>query len=205
MASLPTRRANDVILEMDLTTLPVDPDPEDTLTRLRTRNRPQLRPILRALHEAAEDRHVLGLVAKVGGSLPWSAMHELRIAVRAFAASGKPTVAWSETFGEDAPGTAGYVLATGFGEIWLQPGGSLGLLGVGVEVTFLRGALDRLGIEPELEQRYEYKNAADQVLRTEFSEAHREAVDHLAESVFTDAVAAIAVGRGLPVTAVRQL
>ena len=101
--------------------------------------------------------------------------------------------------------TAAYVLATGFGEIWLQPGGSLGLLGVGVEVTFLRGVLDRLGIEPELEQRYEYKNAADQVLRTEFSDAHREAVDHLAESVFTDAVDAIAVGRGLSVTAVRQL
>jgi protease-4 len=204
MISVPGR-PRDVVLEVDLTTLPVDPDPHDTLARLRSRNRPQLRPILRALHEAAEDRHVLGLVAKVGGTLPWSAMHELRIAVRAFAASGKATVAWSESFGEDGPGTAGYVLATAFEEIWLQPGGSVGLLGVGVEVTFLRGALDRLGIEPELEQRYEYKNAADRMLHTEFTDAHREAVDHLAESVFTDAVDAIAAGRGLSVAAVRQL
>jgi protease-4 len=204
MISVPGR-ANDVVLEVDLSTLPVDPDPDDTLGRIRSRNRPQLRPILRALHEAADDRHVLGLVAKVGGNLPWSAMHELRLAVRAFAASGKPTVAWAESFGEDSSGTAGYVLATGFGEIWLQPGGGLGLLGVGVEVTFLRGALDRLGIEPELEQRYEYKNAADQMLRKEFSDAHREAVDHLAESVFTDAVDAIAAGRGLSAATVRQL
>jgi protease IV len=204
MVSIPGRTP-DVVLEVDLTTLPVDPDPDDTLARLRTRNRPQLRPILRAMHEAAEDNHVLGLIAKIGGVLPWSAMHELRLAVRAFAASGKPTLAWAESFGEDRGGTAGYVLATGFGEIWLQPGGGLALLGVGAEVTFLRGALDRLGIEPQLEQRYEYKNAADQVMRTEFSDAHREAVDRLAESVFTDAVAAIADGRAMSVEAVRSL
>ena len=36
-------------------------------------------------------------------------------------------------------------------------------MGVGVETTFLRGALDKLGIEPQLEQRYEYKNAADRI------------------------------------------
>ena len=33
-------------------------------------------------------------------------------------------------------------------------------MGVGGETTFLRGALDKLGVEPQLEQRYEYKNAA---------------------------------------------
>ena len=81
---------------------------------------------------------------------------------------------------------AGYVLATAFDEIWLQPGGELGLLGVGLETTFVRGALDRLGMEPQFEQRYEYKNAADQLMRTEFTPAHREALDRLAESVFAD-------------------
>ena len=64
---------------------------------------------------------------------------------------------------------ASYVLATAFEEVWLQPGGNIGILGVGVEATFLRGALDRLGIEPELEQRHEYKNAADIFMRTEFT------------------------------------
>ena len=43
---------------------PVDPDPDDTLGRLRARNAHQLRPILRALHEAADDPHVVGLVAR---------------------------------------------------------------------------------------------------------------------------------------------
>jgi len=169
-----------LLLELDLTEVPAVPDPDDPIARLRARGRHQLRPILRALHEAAADRHVVGLIAKVGGTLPWAAMQELRLGVRVFAASGKPTLAWAESFGEGSGDTAAYVLATGFGEIWLQPGGGLGLLGVGVETTFVRGALDHLGIEPQFEQRHEFKNAADQLTRTEFTEAHRTALDRLA-------------------------
>jgi protease IV len=204
MPALPGHRPS-LLLELDLTEAPAAPDSDDPIARLRARHRPQLRPTLRALHEAAADPRVAGLVARVGGTLPWSLMQELRLGVRAFAASGKPTVAWAESFGEESADTAAYVLATAFDEIWLQPGGSLGLLGVGVETTFLRGALDKLGVEPQLEQRHEYKNAADRLLRTEFTEPHRVALDRLAESVFDDAVAMIAEGRRLDADRVRRL
>ena len=204
MLALPGHRPS-LLLEMDLTELPAEVDSDDPLARLRARGRPQLRSILRALHEAAADRHVVGLIAKVGGALPWATMQELRLGVRAFAASGKPTFAWAESFGEGSGDMAAYVLATGFDTIWLQPGGGLGLLGVGVETTFVRGALDRLGIEPQLEQRYEFKNAADRYMRTELTEAHRIALDRLAESVFTEAVAAIAAGRAIEAVRVREL
>jgi protease-4 len=154
------------------------------------------------LHEAAEDPQVVGLIARVGGKLPWAAMQELRIGVEAFA---KPKIAWAETFGEGTGDMAGYVLATAFDEIWLQPGGELGLLGVAAETTFLRGVLDKLGLEPQLEQRYEYKNAADRIMRTEFTDAHREATDRLAASIFDDAVATIASARGMDEARVREL
>jgi protease-4 len=194
-----------LLLELDLTELPADPDAGDRIARLRARGRHQLRPTLRALHEAAGDRRVAGLIAKVGGALPWAAMQELRLGVLAFAASGKPAVAWAETFGEGSGDMAAYVLASAFDEIWLQPGGTLGLLGVGVETTFVRGTLDRLGIEPQLEQRREFKNAADRIMRTEFTEAHRTALDRLADSIFTDAVSAIADGRSIDAARVREL
>src|SRR3954453_8646571 len=203
MADLPGRRSP-VLLELDLVEPPA-PSGGDVLERLARRGRHQLRPTLRALHEAADDPHVGGLIAKVGGPLPWAVMQELRLGVRAFAASGKPTLAWAESFGEESADMTAYVLATGFDEVWLQPGGQVGVLGVGVEVTFLRGALDRLGIEPQLEQRYEYKNAADRVMRTELTDAHREALDHLADSIFTGAVAAIAEGRSMDESRVREL
>ncbi|MEO5831767.1 MAG: signal peptide peptidase SppA [Nakamurella sp.] len=204
MPPLPGRRPN-LLLELDLTQAPVESGADDLLSRLRHRGGHQLRPTLRALHEAAADRRVVGLIAKVGGPLPWTVMQELRLGVRAFAAGGKPTIAWAESFGDGPGDTAAFVLATGFGEIWLQPGGGLGLLGVGIETTFVRGALDRLGIEPQLQQRHEFKNAADAIMRTEFSDAHRSALDRLAESIFDDAVAAIASGRGMSTVRVREL
>ena len=194
-----------LLLELDLTESPAVPNSDDPLARLRARGRHQLGPILRALHESAADRRVVGLIAKVGGALPWAAMQELRLGVLAFAASGKPTIAWAESFGEGSGDMSAYVLATGFDQIWLQPGGGLGLLGVGVETTFVREALDHLGIEPQLEQRYEYKNAADRVMRSDFTPAHRMALDRLAESIFTEAVATIATARGMDPVHVREL
>jgi protease IV len=205
MAAFPGRRPQ-TLLELDLTEPLVAPEADDPIARLRARSRRLLRPTLRALHEAADDRHVVGLIAKVGGMWPWGTMQELRRGVQTFAASGKPTLAWVETFGElGSRGMSAYVLATAFGELWLQPGGEIGLLGVGIETTFVRGTLDRLGIEPQFEQRYEYKNAADVLMRKEFTAAHREALERLAESVFGDAVETIADARGLSHDQVREL
>ena len=139
---------------------------------------------------------MVGLIARIGG-LPWTVSQELRLGVQAFAASGKPTVAWADSYGEGNEDLAAYVLATAFDEIWLQPTGSVGALGVGIETTFLRGAFDKVGIEPQFEQRYEYKNAADRFTRTEFTPPHRESLERLASSIFTDAVASIAASRDL--------
>jgi len=203
MPPLPGRRPP-LLLELDLTELPVEPDGDDPLGRLRQRGRRQLRPTLRALHEAGDDPRVVGLVAKVGGTLPWAAMQELRIGVEAFAASGKPAVAWAESFGESGD-TAAYVLATAFDQIWLQPGGGLGLLGVAAETTFLRGLFDRLGVQPEFEQRHEYKNAVNTFTETDLTPEHRESLERLTGSVQAEAVERIAAARRLSATRVQEL
>jgi protease IV len=195
-----------LLLELDLTAVPIEVEPDDIVGRLRSRHRPRLRGVLRALHEAGDDIHVRGVVVKVGGAaLPWATMQELRAGLQAFGKSGKPVVAWSETFGEGGNGTADYVLASGCSEIWLQPSGELGLMGVAAETTFLRGALDKLGVEPQLDKRYEYKSAADRVMRTEFTPEHREAVDRIVASTWEVAVEAIAAGRSLDSATVREL
>ncbi len=203
MMSLPWSGTS-MLLELDLTEPPADPSGNDPLTRLRSRGRRLLRPTLRALHEAGNDRRVRGLIIKVGGSLPWATMQELRIGLLAFRESGKPVVAWAESF-DDTAGLTGYTLATAADEIWLQPGGGVGLLGVGIQATFLRGVLDRIGIEPQFEQRHEYKNAPDQLVRTELSEAHRESLERVTASIFDDAVGVIGAARDLPSERVREL
>lgn len=194
-----------IILELDLTQPLVDPHPDEPLGPLLNRGRRQLRPTVKALHEAAEDPRVVALLAKVGGPLSWATVDELRHGLQAFLDARKPTIAWAEAFPDGAIGTQAYALASGFGEIWLQPGGGLGLLGVSIETTFFRGAFDKLGMEPQFGQRYEYKNAADRFMRTEFTEPHRESIEAVASSVYADAVAMIAAGRSMTPERVHEL
>jgi protease IV len=191
-------RHKPILLELDLTQPLVEQEPSDPVAKFRTRGKPRLRAIIRTLHEAGADARVAGLIAKVGGKqLTLSTAQELRDAVTAFAASGKPTVAWTDTYGESSNGTTAYFLASGFSEVWLQPTGELNLLGVASEVQFLRGVLDKLGVDPQLGRRYEYKNAADRIIQSEFTPAHREASDRLAASAWEQVVDAITTARGL--------
>ncbi len=110
-----------------------------------------------------------------------------------------------ETFGEFGQGTAGYYLATGFGEIWLQESGDVGLIGLEGRALFLAGALERIGVQLQLGQRYEYKNAANQLTQREFTDAHREALGRVVESSAEQIVTAIAESRGLDRARVREL
>ena len=96
-------------------------------------------------------------------------------------------------------------MATGFGELWLQPSGSIGLMGAAASGAFVRGALDHAQVEPLFSQRHEYKNAPDTFLRTEFSEAHREATGRLAESAYEQVVLPWPAGGALPPSASREL
>lgn len=203
MISVPGCRPR-VLLELDLTTAPVELEPDDLVGKLRTRHRPRLRAVLRTLHEAGKDDAVRGLVIKIGGAaLPWAIAQEIRAGLCAFAGSGKPTIAWAETIGEGGNGTSDYVLASGCREVWLQPSGELALMGVATETTFLRGALDKIGVEPQLDKRYEYKSAADRIMRSEFTPEGREAVDRVVESLWDGAVETIAQARELTADAVR--
>jgi len=204
MAAL-TRRSAPLLLELDLTQPLVQVEPDDPVGKLRSRSKPRLAKIVRALNEAGEDPRVGGVIARVGTAIELAIAQEIRAAVRRFAASGKPTVAWAETFGESTNGSVAYYLASGFDEVWMQMSGDVGLIGVSAEVTFLRGALDKLGVEPQIDKRYEYKNAADRIMRTEFTDAHRESADRLAESAWEVIVADIAESRGLSPDKVREL
>ena len=193
-----------ILLEIDLTQPLIEVEPDDPIGKLRTRGKPRLRPLLRTLYEAGSDDRVAGVIARIGGAeLTLAHAQEIRAAVTAFRASGKPAVAWAETFGESAPGSIPYFLATGFGEIWLQPSGDVNLLGLSAEVQFVRGLLDKLGVEPQMNQRYEYKNAADRLTRTEMTGPHREAIARLTESSWEQIVEGIAEGRSLTPAEVR--
>jgi protease-4 len=201
---LARRRSEPLLLELDLSRGVVETPPSSPV-HLRGRQVPVLRALVEGLATAARDEHVVGLVAHLGQS-PVSLAHssELREAVQRFRGSGKLAVAWTETFGELSAANVGYHLASGFEEIWLQPTGDLCLTGVVAQAVFVRGTLDRLGVDPQLAQRYEYKTAADTFVRTGMSDAGREMARRLAESATETIVADVAAARQLEPLAVRE-
>src|ERR1700759_100298 len=193
---------NGCVLELDLRVPPPEASSLDPLTIITGGGRPLvLRDAVSALPRAAEDRRVAGLIARV--ELPAAAagpVQELREAVAAFTAA-KPSLAWAETY----PGTLSYYLASAFGEVWMQPSGSVGLIGFASSATFLRDALVKAGIEAQFTARGEYKSAANLFTQAEFTEAHREAVTRMLESLQDQVWQAVAESRNVDAGALDAL
>jgi len=194
------------VLEANFETPLAEYVPDDPVARALFGERPGLRDVLDALTRASQDRRVAGLIARVGAApLGMAQVQELRDAIRRFREQKKFAVAFAETFGEFGPGGNAYYLATAFDEIWLQPSGDVGLTGVLAEAFFLRGTLDKLGITPRLDHRYEYKNAMNIFTERKFTPAHREATERVVKSFAAQMIRGIAEGRGMSEPQVRAL
>lgn len=173
--AVPRRAILELHLDRPLAAAGVD----DPLAVLGTQHTTWLQ-VVESLERGAHDDRVLGVVAYLDGTPHgMGQVEELRDAVIAFRASGKPAIAFSETLGELGPGTQGYYLATAFDEIWLQPSGAVGLTGLRSEQMFLRGAFDELDIEPQGDRRAQYKSAYDRYVERHMSAPAREQTDVL--------------------------
>ncbi|RJL25123.1 signal peptide peptidase SppA [Bailinhaonella thermotolerans] len=200
------RRASPLVLELDLTEGLIEGPPADPLSALLSMRKPRLTDVLDALRRARSDERVKALIVKIGGPrVGLASVQELRAAVRALRDAGKLTVAFSESFGEFGPGTIPYYLASAFDRVYLQQSGDVGLTGVAVEEKFFHDALAKAGVRVQLGQRHEYKTAANTYTRNHMTDAHRESVTRLAESVIEQVVEAVSEGRGLTRERVREL
>lgn len=171
--------------------------PEDPLGRLVLRKTPLLQDVVAALARASEDRRVAVLVAKVGASeMKLAKIQEIRDAVLRFRSKGKKAFAYAETFGEFGPGNHAYYLATAFDKVYLQPSGDIGLTGLSSRTPFLRELLDKVGVNPRLAHRKEYKSAPYMFTQTGYIEPHREADRAVLESMQSQIVDGIARSRG---------
>ncbi|MFI7047191.1 signal peptide peptidase SppA [Streptosporangium sandarakinum] len=200
------RRTAPLVLELDLTEGLLDGPPADPLNAVLSMRRPRLSDVLSGLKRARTDTRVKALVVKIGTRpLGLAMVQELRQAVARLREAGKLTVAFAESFGEFGAGTVPYYLATAFERVYLQPSGDVGLTGVAIEQRFLKGALGKLGVDYQIGQRHEYKTAANTYTQDHMTEAHRESMGRITESITEQVVAGIAEGRGMEPAKVREL
>ena len=96
---------NGCVLELSLRSVPPETTGFDPLAIVTGSGRPMaLRDAVAAIHRAADDARVAGLIARVQlAASPPAAVQELREAIAAFSAV-KPSLAWAETY----PGTLCY-------------------------------------------------------------------------------------------------
>jgi protease-4 len=195
-----------IVLSADLDRGLVEGPSQDALSTVVFGSKQTMRDFLDALDRAGDDRRVKGIYARLGGdTLGLAAAQEVRDAIAAFRAKGKFAIAFTESFGEFGPGTRAYYLATAFDEIWLQPLGSVGLIGLHADTPFLRGTLDRLGIVASFARREEYKSAMNTFTETGMTPPQREEMEVLLGSAAGQIVRGIAAARKLPEARIGEL
>ncbi len=200
------RHARPLVLALDLSRPVIDAPGAPPLARLRASRSADLREVVVALDEAAHDPRIAAVVAKVDApAASWAHAQELHAAVRRFRAQGKPALAHAQSFSEAGAATLAYLVASAFDEVALQPTGELAATGVAVIQPFLRGLLDHLEVDPQLEHRHEYKTARNLFTERGFTEAHREVSERIVEQLHTQLVDAVVDSRGLPADRVREL
>lgn len=190
------------VLELDLQAVPQESGGFDPLAMLTGNGKPLLlREAVAAIRRAAKDDRVAALIARV--QLPAAAagpVQELRAAIVEFS-DAKPSLAWAETY----PGTMAYYLASAFREVWMQPSGTVGLVGFATNALFLRDALGKAGIQAQFIARGEYKSAANLFTQESYTDAHREADGRLIESLHEQVLAGVAAARHIDPSDVDQL
>ena len=176
--------------------------PSSELGTFLERKPPSLRALVDSLDRAASDGRISAVVVRVS-SLPdsgWATVEELRDAITRFKRSGKPAYAHLE-----AVGNKEYYLATACTSIYAVPTALLDVTGLSAEVMFLRGTLDKLGVQAQFEGVGKYKNAPNQFTERGFTGPHREQMDALIDALYGDYVSAIAVSRGKTADEVRAI
>ena len=198
--------ADNTVLSVDIGGGFPDAPPSSALSKLLFPGRPSLRDVLDALDRASDDPRVTGLIARFGdGEIGLAGAQELRDAILRFRAKGKRTVAYADSFGEFSSGTRSYYLASAFDDIWVQPLGLVGLVGLRAEEPFFRGTLDLLGIAPRFDHREQYKSAVDFLTEKAMTDPDREQIGALLDFVYGQIVQGIASDRKLDESAVRAL
>jgi protease-4 len=165
-----------------------------------------LREVVMGLRAAATDERVSGIAVYMGGfGVNLSTAQELRAAIADLRAAGKTARLFTEDLGGLGGGSAKYYLASAFDEIWVQPSGGVGLIGISMEIPYARGMLDKLEVEPRFGQRHEYKSAVESLTGYAMSDPARENLQTLLDSLYGQLVAGIAESRGFDEAQVRQL
>jgi protease-4 len=192
------------VLELDLRDPLSDQAPQSPLAGIGRRSK-SVMGIIEGLRRAETEDRVKGLLIRLPeDGLEPGAADELRLAIRHFRATGKPVVAFSQGLYPAGAITATYMVGAASGELWMQPGSSFQVTGLTNEDLFFKRLFDKYGVKADYEQRYEYKNAVNGFLYSDYTAAHRTAELGWLSSIYEHGLTAAADDRKQPAADLRR-
>ncbi|WP_417482598.1 signal peptide peptidase SppA [Maricaulis sp.] len=158
--------------------------------------------IVQTLEHAETDPAVAGIFIRANefGLAPGMA-EEIRDAIADFRSSGKFVITHAQGF--EGTSVTGYFAVSGSDDLWLQDTANFTPAGLASEVLFLGGMFEHFNANPQFEQFFEFKNAANVYTETGFTDAHREATLSYMNSIFDTAIAGISADRDITPEALR--
>ena len=150
--------------------------------------------LLYTIDYAASDDRVVALYLHLGGgSIGWAQAEELMMALKDFdELCGKPIIAYGDAYTQPE-----YYLATTARTIGVHPAGMIDFRGMGAQVIFYKGLLDKLGVKMDLIRPTSnaYKSAGEAYTRTDMSAANREQVREYISGIWDYCVEVMAENR----------
>ena len=203
-ASKPAATPNQAVLSLDLRQSLSDQDNQSPLAAFNGGGL-SVMSITQTLRHAQSDSKVKALFVRLpdGGMAPASA-DELRMAFKAFRKSGRKIYSYSQGLYPSGIVTSTYMLAAATDEVWMQPGAPFQVTGFSIEDIFFKRAFDKYGVKAEYEQRYEYKNAVNPYLYSDYTAAHKQSNLSWMGSVYTSALRTAAADRQVDAGALRE-
>jgi len=157
--------------------------------------------LIDSIHAAASDTRipVLALDLEKFEGATQVTLEELANALREFRASGKKVIAYGTEFTQER-----YYLAAQADEVYLDPMGFVLLTGYDRYPTYLKGALDKLGVDINVFRVGAFKSAVEPFTRTGMSAEDREESRSYLNALWSSYQEAVTRARKLPSDALAQ-
>lgn len=152
-----------------------------------------LNDILASIKKAKTDDNIKGIFLDESYMISGQATtEEIRNALIDFKKSKKFIIAYSEIYTQGF-----YYLASVADKVYINPKGIFEFRGFSSEITFLKGALDKLGIEAQVIKVGTYKSAVEPFILTKMSDANRLQVTSYLGSMYDFFLTGISKSRGI--------
>ena len=154
-----------------------------------------LTDVIDAIGAAKTDENIKGIsILNNNSSLGMAQSKAVRDALEDFKTSGKFVMAYANTYSQKE-----YYLNSVATTVYLNPVGDLDFKGLSSDLLFFKDFQDKTGVKMEVIRHGKYKSAVEPFLENKMSDANREQITALLNSIWNSVVTDIAKSRNLSV------